>query len=223
MLKTIVRSPITTIVLFLAAAALLVVGGVGAAQAAPQLTGGDYTAKVKLDSLEISIVENGTDLKSESAANDTALLGKRFLDANGIDESNPFEIGKIYDESLAVSNSGAIDEYVRVTVLKYWTDKDGNKMTNPEYAKYIELTWGDKWSIDENVSTAERTVLYYPEKVAPGEPTDAFVTNIKISEEVKNAKNGNFHGATFHVDVTANAVQTHNGTEAMTGVWGRTV
>ena len=57
MLKTIVRSPITTIVLFLAAAALLVVGGIGAAQAAPRITGGDYTAQVQLDRINTALVE----------------------------------------------------------------------------------------------------------------------------------------------------------------------
>ena len=218
MLKTIVRSPITTIVLFLAAAALLVVGGIGTARAALSIQGGDYTAQVQLDSIGTSIMENGA-----GVGKDAALLGDSFLEKNGISKDNPFKVGQSYDELLAVSNSGAIDEYVRVTVTKYWTDKSGKKMTDPEYGKYIELTWGDGWSIDNNVSTNERVVLYYPKSIAPGASTSEFVTGIKISDDVKSSKNGDFQGAKFHVDVTADAVQTHNGTEAMTGAWGRTV
>ena len=39
-------------------------------------------------------------------------------------------LGKKYEEKLTVKNSGAIDEYVRVSIVKSWTDKDGNKVTS---------------------------------------------------------------------------------------------
>ena len=40
-------------------------------------------------------------------------------------------LGKKYKEKLTVKNSGAIDEYVRVSIVKSWTDKDGNKGNIP--------------------------------------------------------------------------------------------
>ena len=78
-------------------------------------------------------------------------------------------LGKKYEEKLTVKNSGAIDEYVRVSIVKSWTDKDGNKVTSLS-PKLIDLgLTGNGWIKDENNSTEERIMLYYPRVLKSGE------------------------------------------------------
>ena len=82
--------------------------------------------------------------------------------------------GVEYDEVLTVSNSGTIDEYVRVTIYKYWLaeEEQGPNSKNASDSKdtslnpaYIILNLinldAEHWILDEAYSTDERTVLYY--------------------------------------------------------------
>ena len=39
---------------------------------------------------------------------------------NLLNENENFLMGKVYDEKLAVHNSGNIDQYVRVNIYRYW-------------------------------------------------------------------------------------------------------
>ena len=79
-------------------------------------------------------------------------------------EDLDYKIGQEHEEVLTVSNSGTIDEYVRVTIYKYWTDEKGNKDRTLD-PKLIDLRLvnldEDYWILDENATTVERTVLYY--------------------------------------------------------------
>ena len=73
-------------------------------------------------------------------------------------------------EELAVINNDAINEYVRVTVYKYW-EKDGEKAVDldPSLINLHFVTGA--WVIDEEASPSERPVLYYiPEQWHRGIP-----------------------------------------------------
>jgi hypothetical protein len=153
--------------------------------------GGDKTAR------EVGFrnhIENSEDKWNEASL---ALLGEikddvvdhsKFL--NGDKEFKP---GKAYTEELSVANTGNIEEYVRVTVYKYWTDPNGKKVfldekdesgkplveekdkkgiatqgLSPALIK-LNLINSDVWLLDEKASTEERLVVYYSKVLAPGE------------------------------------------------------
>lgn len=215
--KTILRSPIFTAVLFVVAAVLLLGGTIGAVQAAPRTQSNDITAEMELSSVHTAISENGK-----------VVAGDQLLqDLLGTDTS--FKIGKEYEEKLAVQNTGSTPEYVRATVRVYWTDGEGKQLDlNPSLIK-LHFVEGGGWSIDPDASTDERTVLYYSSLVAAGETTPAFVDTISVDSKVLTAvtelQDGteyDYENMQFNVEVTADAVQDHNGEAAMTSAWGRT-
>lgn len=221
-MKNFMRSPKATIVLFVLAAVLLVFGGINAIQAAPRIESADYRAQVQLTNINVAVTENGNVVEG-----DGALL-------TNLAKSGEFKIGQTFKDELAVRNTKhpsstnegeGIDEYVRVSVYRYWTDGNGKAVNlKPDYIKLNFLT-DNGWTIDEAASTPERTVLYYKDIVPVNGDTNPFADSVTIDSAVATAiSNGNYdyNNIKFHVKVTADAVQTHNGDEAMTSAWGRT-
>ena len=214
--KTILRSPIFTAVLFVVAAVLLVGGTMGAVQAAPRTQSNDFNAQVQLSSVDTAVVENGSVVEGD------ALL------KNLIGKDPSFKIGKEYDEALAVQNVGSTDQYVRATVLRYWTDGKKRVDLDPSLIK-LHFVESGGWSIDQDASTDERTVLYYSSMLAAGGTSPVFVDKLSIDPKVlKSATESagdveyDYEGLEFHVEVTADAVQTHNADAAKTSAWGKT-
>ena len=213
------RSPVIAAILLVVAAVLLLFGVINAVQAAPRVQSNDYRAEVGLSSISTEITENGSPVEG-----DDALLKKL------VPEGQKFEVGKTYDESLAVRNNGNADEYVRVTVSLFWENADGKAVNlDPSLIK-LHFVEGGGWSIDKDASTPERTVLYYSEPVAAGASTTPFADTITIDKQVlspvtKSASGDvyDYNGVKFRVKAVADAVQTHNGTAAMTSAWGRTI
>ncbi len=223
-MKRLLSTPIATALLLVLGLALIGYGGINGAQAAPRIVSEYFGAQVELSSIDTILVENGA-----TASTEEGLLGASFLERNGLSSPTDFVVGKRYDESLNVMNNGDIDEFVRVTVTRYWTDASGGRAKTTFDPAYIKLDFvtDSGWSIDEEASTEERTVLYYAESVAPGDsPKSDFVSGVTIDPQVAKliSQSGayEYEGVRFQIDVTVDAVQTHNGTEAMTGAWGRT-
>ena len=212
-MKKIFRSPVATVALFLVAAALLAVGTIGGIRAALLVNSNSYLASMELaDRAQVALVEN-------DAVTDGTLLADLAAE-------EAFCIGKTYDESLAVTNTGAIDVYVRVTVYRYWTDADG-KAVELDPSLIILGFSEDGWTVDEDASTPERTVLYYASPLAPGETTSPFAETLTIDSRVASAVNADSHeysydDVTFNVEAVADGVQTHDGEAAMLSAWGRT-
>ena len=224
-MKNFLRSPKSTVVLFVLAVLLLGFGGINAIQAAPRIESADYRAQVQLTNINVAVTENGNVLPT-----DGEILGD-LLQRSGDKE---LKVGKTYDEVLAVRNTRrpdstnegeGIPEYVRVSVYRYWTDGNGKAVNlDPSLIK-LNFVTNAGWTIDEAASTPERTVLYYKDVVDVDGDTTPFVDSVTIDSAVATAmSNGDYdyESVNFHVKVTADAVQTHNGAEAMTSAWGRT-
>ena len=237
------RSPVCTAILFVLAAVLLLSGSIAGTRAALTYYSETYTSRVEMYDIGVSLVENGErvswrDYGREADGNwnenTGVLLGKMLAPGETV------RLGKRYDEVLSVRNSGTIDEYVRVTVYRYWLDAEGNKMTelSPELIGLHFVNLGEGWILDESSSTPERTVLYYDRILLSGESTPAFADSLTIDGSLANkvtetttTENGytvitteyDYDGVQFRVEAEVNAVQTHSGEDAIRSAWGRRV
>lgn len=219
MMRKMLRSPLFAVALFVLAAGLLLTGSIGAVSAAPRTESGEFGAQVALSSIATGVTENGAVVSGDALMSD-------LLSRAGDDE---FKIGKSYPEELAVTNTGTDAEYVRATVIRYWSDADGKAVSLDPSLIELGFVTGNGWTIDEGASTPERTVLYYASAIEPGETTPPFVDAVSVDEQVMYRATLTEAGYTydyanvqFHVEVTADAVQTHSAEAAMTSAWGRT-
>ena len=237
-MKTILRSPVFTVVLFILAAALLGFGTVGAVQAAPRIQSRDYRAEIVLTDIHTALCESSkaTDGPGDFTVRngDDDLLTTMLAD-NG---DTSLKVGKKYVERLAARNTVTrsaserkqgepIPEYVRATVRTYWKDGNGKVLNlDPKYVK-LEFVTDNGWTIDKEASTDERTVLYYDKVLEPGETSTEFVKSLTIDPAVATAVakldgSYDYEGMKFYIDARVDAVQDHHGEAAMKSAWGRT-
>ena len=212
------RSSVFTGALLVLAIAALLFGGIGSARAV--LTPSDeYIADIGTKDIALVLNENGDEIDEGGA-----------LLSGLIAEGDSVKVGQMYDESLTVKNTGQIDQYVRVSVYKYWTE-DG-KRTDLDPA-LIKLETGKGWVEDKSASTPERTVLYYTDKVAVGDETAPFVTKIGVDPslgtmvEQTTSEDGKtitttfkYDDLMFNLEVSVDGIQDHNAADAAKSAWG---
>ena len=137
-----------------------------------------------------------------------------------------------YVENIRVVNNspGGYDEYVRVTVKKSWYINDTEKDTELEPGN-IDPGFESGWIIADE--TKESATYYYTKPLKVNEAAQ-LVNSIKIKNDVwddvdvkfvKDSKNTlydhyNYNNRKMRLDVEVDAVQAHNGEEAMLGAWG---
>lgn len=240
------RGGFVTIALFALAATLLTFSVVGSSQAALTYFSQTYGAEVSMQDIGVTLMENGADVsKRDYTGSDDVwdtdqgeLVGKMLTGPNG--EKEELRLGHQYKEELAVTNSGKIDEYVRVKIYRYWEDAQGNKRTDldPGYID-LHLVNEDSWYQDQSAgsTTKERTVLYYRTILKQGDTTPLFADTLEIEDEGIQAEvtkststdaNGNtvitteydYNGLKFVLKVDVDAVQTHNAASAIKSAWG---
>lgn len=228
----------STLVLFGLAIILLAGSTIGSAGATLNYYSENYTAQIAISQIGVSLIENGVVVNSRDYDGDKWVVTSNggegsasgVLLSGMLAEGEQLALNKEYKEELAVRNSGSIDEYVRVSIIKSWT-KDGEKVTtlSPDMIK-LNLT-GDNWVEDVNARTAERTVLYYKGVLKVGETTPLFADTIaidgQIAYKVKVEQTGNtitttyeYDGVEFNLEAEVDAVQTHNAKEAIKSAWG---
>ena len=177
---------------------------------------------------------------------DNALMGPDTPIAQEIAADNRVLPGKVYPETLAVQSSGDINEYVRVSVFKYWVNEDGSKNSEMD-SQWIQLGFvtDGGWSIDDESTTEERTILYYSDLIGPDYElqTTPFLESVKIDDtictkvtqstttETKEVDGKEvtvtvytwtfiYNGKQFCIDVLVDGVQDHNATDAKMSAWG---
>lgn len=226
-IRHIISRPAAIAVMFIAALALLFGGSIGTLSAALSGESEYYSTQAETSHIGIALTEEGEEVK------DGGTLLSGLLERSG---DTKLHAGKRYEETLAVKNTGAIDEYVRVTVYKYWIDEKGDKFPEMDSA-WIDLgfTEGKGWSVDADASTEERTVLYYAEELKPGETSEPFMDSVRIDDaatrkvtQTVSERNGvtvitttyDYNGKSFMIEVSADGVQTHSGDKARSSAWG---
>lgn len=228
-----------TLVLFLCASSLLLLGTVSGIQATLTYFSAYYTAQIEAADIGVTLVENGTDLSYRNYSGrdnrwntHTGTLAATLPDQSG----GKIQLGRLYREELSLRNSGKIDQYVRVRIFRSWVDEAGEKITtlSPALIDIHFLT--DSWLLDESASTPERTVLYYPYILAPGQETPLFADTLRLDsaiassvrEETQVREDGTiviraiyaYDGMRFCLEVEADALQTHNAEDAIRSAWG---
>ena len=221
--RELISRPFVTAALF--ALALVLLGGstLGGARAALTIESNLYESDIETNKIDVALLENGT----VKEGNDKLL--------SALKSEKPLKIGYPYEEVLKVKNTGTSAEYVRVTVYKYWKDKNG-KFADME-SDWIILNFVEKdgWRIDKDSTTEERTVLYYDPKLPAGGETPMFLESIAIAEEaartvsqVETGGDGSttitttyiYNGCSFCLEVHVDGVQTHNADKAKLSAWG---
>ena len=235
------KIPVVPTVLLSAAVLLLAGSTVGSTRAALTYFSENYSASVNISQIGVSIEENGETVSSRDyAGNDQWSETSTSLFTNLLDTENgeTLALGKKYDDSITIKNSGSIDTFVRAVVTRSWKDKEGNKDTSldPDFIHLNFLT-ENGWQIDESASTPERTVLYYTNLLAPGQSTPELLgedalsidrsVGTKVNQTETKTEDGTvitteyaYDGYSFQVEIEADAVQTHNAADAIKSAWG---
>ena len=244
------RTPLITGLAFAVAAGLLVFSGIGIARAVPRITTEDYRSELGLKYIGITLRENGNDVAARDydyEKNDGSWTGtvSGTLLADMLEETDgKLVLNNDYEEKLSVKNSGNINEYVRVSIYRYWLGKDG-KTKQPDLTPdliHLSLDGADlddpdttqygSWIKDAESTTPERVVLYYDGLLNSGDETGLFADTIRIDNKlataVRQEQEGNtiytiyeYDGVSFCLKVTADAVQEHNAKDAMISAWGK--
>lgn len=241
-MKQIMRGKKVTLVLFAASGILLAFSALGSAKAALTYYSENYTAQVKVHDIGVTLVETSAQGTKDISSRDYAGSNDEWKETNGAlledmlkETDGKLVTGRKYQEELSVKNSGNIDEYVRVRVFKYWTKADGSKETTLAPSLIVLNLTQNGWLIDEAASTEERTVLYWPNVLKVGETTDPLSDTLSIDNAItskveKETKTENglttitttfcYDGVRFNLEAEVDAVQTHNGKDAIKSAWG---
>ena len=108
--------------------------------------------------------------------------------------------------SIAIKNTGNIDAYLRVRLVSYWVDSNGNITSKPSWMPPVSVTSG--WV------TGTGNTYYYSQPVAPGDiTTNLLYADITLEEE---------DGYLQVIEVFADAIQSKPA-EAVTTSWGVTL
>ena len=222
---------------------LLAVSTVGITKANLEYFSDDYVAWFYLNHLQVHLLENGRDVCG--GHNDLDGVNKitgELVQYLGYSEGNPgtVEPGKKYEEVIQAKNGTDIDQYLRLTVRKYWVDPDGKKTTALE-PSLIHLTYGDSdynstaWTINKSESTEERATYYYKSILPGGNTTAALFDTLQIDGKIidnmktETRTEGNktiftytyqYDGYTFYIEADVQAIQTHNVMDAIHSQWG---
>jgi len=213
------RNRTVTIALSIAAIGLLAFGSVGGARAAITNYTDAYVAEFETQEIGVALTENGATLEED------AVLLQSMIPAG-----EKLKVGVKYDEAIGATNTGAIEEYVRITEHKYWIGADGKRVDlSPNL---IELTFNeDDWILVDENQEDETVTLYYRTPVAVGDSTEDAVTGLKIDGKlatwVTQKTSGNtitteykYNGVSVGLDADVDSVQTHNAEDAILSAWG---
>lgn len=170
--------------------------------------------------------------------------GNAITNSNGDAVQDRLKIGAAYPEVITIRNSGNIRHWARVTLRKYWVDGSGNKATDLDPDKIdlnlVNVGSNGPWILDKDASTDERTVLYYSSLLDVDEVSVPLSDTIKIDEflarkitqTTTTTQEGkkkiirttyDYNGYSFVLEATVDAVQEHNGEDAVLSAWGRDV
>ena len=258
-----------TLALLAATAVLLGSGSYTGTRAALQYFSEDYRGGFELQHLQVHLLENGEDVchgantkytvhrtdgsnptkQDKYVGNLVEYMGYKNDDHSGntaaYQVGKPGEVipGKKYEERIAARNGSDINEYVRLTVKKYWVDSDKNKDTKMD-PELIKLSYGGKaynssaWAVNSKEHSAESDTYYLRNMLSGGETSADLFDTLQIDAAVYDlgdVKTTTTHtdtnktvityeydydDFTFYIEADVQAIQTHNVNDAIGSLWG---
>ena len=201
-----------TTALIVAAVLLFAGGGVAGTRAALNIQSELYRAHFYLNHLQVHLLENGKDVCGEKNDLDgsSKVTGNlaTSLGYEGIDKQlGTIEPGKLYEERIAARNGNNIDEFVRLTIRKYWvqtekaedgtyTIKIDEETGEPAKAENMDPAWihltyeGSEdgntgaWAENKSEATAESRTFYYRKDLDPKADSAELFDKIMIDKQV---------------------------------------
>ena len=216
-----------------------------------------YKGGVTVDNIGVSLYENGSfvarrdnvkindgtnsaDNAWDRSDNDSDSDADGVLFTNLLGTEKYLKLGHKYKEELTVKNSGAIPQYARILIRKYWADESGKRVDRDPSLIDLELNL-DAWKIDEEyeaetAACPEMVVLYYPELLNAGDVTPPATETLTVKglaaatahkTTTRNPDGSttvrtvyDYDGLQFHIEAEVNSVQQHNTSSAMASAWG---
>lgn len=240
-LKKFLSASKINVIAFILMVSLVLVASIGAAHAAVGYLVQSTGAGVRMYEIGVSLLENGDRVSWRDYLKDGSWdenHGEVLL-RNMLQEGKQVVVGQSYPEALSVRNSGTINEYVRVTIIKYWVDKKTDEKRLDLKPEYIDLHllcdatgFNNGWILDKSSVTETRTVLYYnsllySEGELGGEGggpsiTSVFSDTLTIDPRVASERDPRtgeylYKDVEFRIEVTVNSVQEHN--TSWDGAW----
>ena len=211
-MKKKVRFSKRTTALIVAAVLLFAGGGVAGTRAALTIQSEYYRAEFYLNHLQVHLLENGEDVCERAGHRNTLdtqdkevgelATALKYEHKVGKDEVlGKVEPGMAYQEVIQAQNGSDIDEFVRVTIRKYWMEKDedGNlvkssalnpdriKLYYGEEGKYNSEYWtlNKKENLDKNGKRSKETsTYYYKTDLSSGEKSQPLFNKLKIDATI---------------------------------------
>ena len=200
------RFSFVTTALFVLAIGLLLFSAVGSARAALNIQSNTISSEIQFRQIGIAVGEEDGVLFTGST--DKLIPGKK------------------YDNVVSITNDGTIDEYVRVTVYKFWKGAEEGEKDQTLDADLI-LFKAQGWAIDNSLSTKERTVFYSTSPIKAGASVNLPFSVVLDSKVQTVATNDGgtitykYKDKSFGIQIVADGVQTHNASDAMKSAWGK--
>ena len=198
-----------TFALLVAAALLLAGGTVTAARAAFIAQSDLYNAEFYVNHLQVHLLENGKDvcggkntIDGSTKVTGTLATSLGYSKDGDTETLGTVDPGRPYAEKIQAKNGKDVEQYVRLTVRKYWLkeqkDEDGNTVMEngePKIVKatdlspsLIKLTYGSKdynseyWVLGE--SSTESATYYYKTKLAGNKISEPLFDTLTIDKAV---------------------------------------
>lgn len=159
-IKRFIKSPTATMLAFFLAVGLLLFSTIGGARAALTYFSETYVSRVQTSNIGVTLMENGKAIAKRDyneASDGTWDENTGVLLTNMLAKDEKFKVGQTYKEELSVHNSGTIDQYVRVSIFKYWLkDNKKDRTLSPDLIDLNLVNIGTDWLLDETSGTPDR-------------------------------------------------------------------
>ncbi len=164
-----------------AAVVLLAAAAAGGSLAAGQASGNaPVTAPLQAPNLTIAFDSDNGDTEEVDAMFDGVVM--------------PGDKDVAVTDNYSVANTGSVDSYIRVTVRKYWADKEtGEKLEDLDAGKITLNPNADGWLEAESLAdlfgkedSNETQVFYCTAPVDAGEATAALLDSFDIAADLNN-------------------------------------
>ena len=168
-------------------------------------------------------------------------------DYNKFGEPGTVDPGRTYKEEISAENGSDINQYVRLTVRKYWVDNKGKKSTVMDPA-LIKLSYNGKdynsgaWQKNKKESTKEADTYYLTNMLGAKASSPLLFNELTIDKTVYQLGNEkttttksttpegqsvtvieysyDYDDFTFYIEADVQAIQTHNVNDAISALWG---